>query len=274
MLAYSSKCQLHRQGARAFSLLSARWDEYRQVPHYKQKSALYVRTPLSSDTAKHEVVFPKVISPDLDVERFFTVDGDHSLKPAICRNLSARHAHLNTVKLREDFSRMLVFERELYELSAQKDAVSEQIRTLTKVKMTSAEKRAVVQSESFMKLAAQGNELKQRLTKLGDELAPLDEIVKVACLRLPNDLHFSTCYLHKTQLDDEKLILFDFNQRCLDDVKRRAECVTHPGFWTKVYAHEEKVNGLSFVEQASVNVNLKYLVGSFAQVTIFIITIR
>ncbi len=255
---------------RKFVTSSCRLDEYRQVPHYKQKSALYIRPPLhqqqqptkSETGAVNSVpVFPNIISPDLDLTLLF--DNKNALKPAICHNLTARHTHINTLKLKEDYTRMRQLKSEIDGLTREKDAISASVSNLTKAKMSKQERQTLTQSDTFTKLLHKGNEIKHDRVRLRDELIPLEEIVNIACLRLPNDLHFSTYYLYKTQLDNEKFILFDFNQEHLEQVKRDSEFLISSRLWQ--HAVDSK---FSFVQQSSINssINMKYLVGTYAKV--------
>jgi hypothetical protein len=253
---------------RKFVTSPGRLDEYRQVPHYKQKSALYISPPLhqqptkaENSTANSVPVFPNIISPDLDLTLLF--DSKNALKPAICHNLTARHTHINTLKLKDDYTRMRQFKIDIDELTREKDSISASVSNLTKAKMSKQERQLLMQSDTFTKLLQKGNEIKQEIIKLRDELIPLEEIVNIACLRLPNDLHFSTYYLYKTQLDNEKFILFDFNQEYLEQVKRDSEFLISSRLWQDVIDSK-----FSYVQQSSINssINMKYLVGTYAKV--------
>lgn len=238
-------------------------DEYRQVPHYKQKSALYIRSPLHHQQTPDVTIFPKIISPDLDLTSLF--DAENNLKPAIYHNLTARHTHIDTLKLKDDYTRMRQLESDIDVLIREKDSVSANVNVLTKAKMSKEERQVLMQSNKFKELLKKGNDIKQKIVKLRDELIPLEEIVNIACLRLPNDLHFSTYYLYKNQLDNEKLILFDFNQEHLDQIKRNSEFLICSSLWQKAIATK-----FSFIQQSSVNssINMKYLVGTYAKVVL------
>ena len=221
---------------RKFSSSSCHKDEsgYQQVPHYKQKSALYIRPPLSTAPADAHDVFPNIISPDLDLNALF--GAQNSLKAAINKNLIARHTHLNTVKLRDDYTQMKALEAEIKKLDAEKHSISNSINNLVKNPPPKHTKKSVMQTDEAKRLLSMGNEVKHKMTKLLDELIPLEEIVRIACLRLPNDLHFSTYYVHHSQLakdteSEDELVLFDFNQTYLSDLRRNTECLSSSRSW-------------------------------------------
>ena len=247
--------------ARNFTKSSYLSDEYRQVPHYKQKSALFIRSPLHHQPALDTTVFPKIISPDLDLNLLF--DAQNDLKPAICNNLAARHTHIDTIKLKNDLTQMRQLEIEIGALTKEKDLISANVNDLTRAKMSKQERANLNQSVKFKELLQKGNEIKQKIIKLRDELIPLEEIVNIACLRLPNDLHFSTYYLYKNQLDNEKFILFEFNTEYLEKVKKNSEFLICSNLWQQAID-----TTFSFVQQSSINasINMKYLVGTYAKV--------
>ena len=269
-----SKCSHFKKLAPLSKFLSSscQKDEsgYQQVPHYKQKSALYIRPPLSSSTSDEASiktnVFPKIISPDLDLSILF--DAENSLKTAIKSNLTARHTHLNTAKLKDDYTRMKVLEVQIETLTIEKNLISTKINNLVKsLSVTKQSKKSIMETDEAKQFLHLGNEIKHKINALLDELIPLEEIVRVACLRLPNDLHFSTYYVHNCLLNKEtedELVLFNFNQNYLSKIRLNSE------FWSisRNWQNAIDIPKPSFIQYASVNaaINLRYSVGTYAKI--------
>lgn len=216
---------------------------YRAVPHYNEKSALFT---------KFNSVFPKLISPDLDFKAIFESE---TAKSALLFNLNARHMHIDIVKLNHDYAKMANLEQTIQDLDKQKEKISNQVNNL--VKNSKLAKKELHETSGFKRLIREGNQLKEQINEINEKLAPLQEIVKIACLRLPNSLHACTL-LHDTHHEHYKQpeVLFSLNDKL---IKRCP--VDH---WKETFQKKEE---RSFVESSSTcfeGVNLKYYTGAYA----------
>lgn len=276
-----SFCSTHR---------SQKWDEngYRSVPHYTQKSSLYIKPT-------EDCIFPKIISPELNMDRLF--DTKNILRSMLNLNLAARHIHLNLDHLQKDFFKMRSLEDQIDLLKQEKDQISEQINALVKSQGGAGSKKKTMQSQKAKQLLKSANEVKIKINQISKELVPLQEIVNIACLRLPNTLHYSTLYLHKYHLNqfldnelfiytepkDEQArsVLFEFNSRDIGNIKNRGYLLDGANNWQTVLQdsvviqgknHPAKYSGKnldnwSFIEQSAIDsvLNNRYLCGTYAK---------
>lgn len=279
---------------RKFSLCSAarsqKSDEngYRTVPHYTQKSSLYIKPT-------EESIFPKIISPELNMDRLF--DTKNILRSMLNLNLTARHIHLNLEHLQNDFFKMRSLEAQIERLKREKDQISDQINNLVKSSGGIGSKKKTMQTEDAKKLLKSANEIKLKINKIMDELVPLQEIVNIACLRLPNTLHYSALYLHKYHLNryldseifihhepmDEQArsVLFEFNSQTLEKIKHRTYLLDGCNNWQTILKDSIIIKGKkviakystktldnwSFIEQTAIDsvLNNRYLCGTYAK---------
>lgn len=263
-------------------------EEYRPVPHYHQMSALYIRPPdpSTSSSRKPGNIFPKIVTPELNLSGLFlTSDMD---KSSLNLNLLARQVHLNLEKLRKDYLKMRSLEIEIERLEAEKNAFSERINNLIKQGGGVKNRKALLESKEAKEWIKAGNEIKARVNKILEEFLPFAEIVNVACLRLPNSLHFSTLLLdsispNSLNEDRFKHVLFEMNSQYLDPIKQNIKNLDHGLDWKNLlddnvlidfkqvvpkYAQQIKMTEKwSYVKESSVDSiqNNRYLVGTYAR---------
>lgn len=137
-----------------------------------------------------------------------------------------------------------------------------------------------------------GNDLKAQESKIYEELSPLAEIVNVACLRLPNSLHYSTLLLDTisslaaatVHVEDRfRHVLFDMNTPSLTHIKKkmRDKFDGHDFDWRELLADtvemergvrisssDARPHKWSFVKESSIESipNNRYLVGTYARI--------
>lgn len=242
-------------------------NEYIPVPHYKEKSALVIRHNLPNEKNPEKPTFQRIITPDLDLKCLF--DADNMYKSALSINLNARHLHLDLIRLKDDYLKMNDLQNKITELELKKSNVSEEVNTLVKTKG-----KRVKQTTEFKALIQAGNDLKLAINKILTDLIPLQEIVQIACLRLPNSLHVSSLLVHALQSntdfkphfsctneflseENNSIVLFRMN----DERLRKSESVTN---WKTVLMNG---NNWSFIEQSHADnvLNNKYLTGDYAK---------
>jgi hypothetical protein len=274
-----------RRQPRCFLTSNAK-DEYEPVPHYKQMSALYIKASSPSAT-KIENIFPKIISPELNLDDLFKFNMEESL---LNLNLSSRYIHLNLDRLRRDFLQMRSLEIQMDELNRQKSQLTDKISRLVKSATSGEQKKLILNSPEALELLKQANELKAKANVIMEDFLPLAEIVNVACLRLPNSLHFSTLFLDSiisSYSNEERYrhILFDLNSEYRDLIKDKNKLLSSqaPANWENIlddsiiidskvikskYAvrDRELKERWSFVRESSVDslLNNRYLVGTYA----------
>ncbi|CAF0718976.1 unnamed protein product [Brachionus calyciflorus] len=277
---------------------STKTDEngYRSVPHYTQKSALYIKPPHPSSTSKDESIFSKIVSPELNMDRLFeTKNIQNSM---LNLNLTARHIHLDLDHLQKDYFKMRSLEDQISLLNKEKETISDQINNLVKSKGGTSSKKSTMQSSEAKKLLKSANEIKLKINKILEELIPLQEIVNIACLRLPNSLHYSTLYLHKYHLkreidrnlfvynDDEndenfRPVLFEFNTEAKKLAKNNTSLLDGTNNWQTVLQDciliddqivpakytNKNLDDWSFVEQSPIDAVLhnRYLSGTYSK---------
>ena len=166
--------------------------EYIQVPHYREKSALFIRQNMPNANKSQAPVFPRLITPDLNLKGIF--EEDNMYKSALSINLSARHIFLDLERLKEDYLRMKQMEDEIQQYEALKEQISSQVNNLVKTVGKEAKN-----TPEFKELIQKGNEIKAKENKILEELIPLQEIVQISCLRLPNNIHISSLLVHALQ---------------------------------------------------------------------------
>lgn len=158
-------------------------------------------------------------------------------------------------------------------------------------------KKATLESEEARGLIQAGNDIKTKENQILEELSPLAEIVNVACLRLPNSLHYSTLLLDTlsstttaTDSDRFRHMLFAMNMDQHEQIKRkmRRDEFDYHGFdWRTLlddsveiergvtikarYSHaDDNVTKpkWSFIKESSIESiqNNRYLVGSYAKI--------
>jgi hypothetical protein len=247
-------------------------DDYHQVPQYNCKSALYIRPSLKSD--QQESVFTRIISPDLDMNSLLNVK--NVLKSPLSANLSARHLNLNLSQLKDDYLKFKNLNDKIEKLNLEKHEISEKMKELVKLKGGIKFKKETMESEEAKKLLNEGNEIKNEINKIMEELIPTEEFISIACLRLPNDLHSSAMFIYFSQINKDlefdnndytnELVLFNlnkqtsrFNQLSSNDWK----------LILKSSGSEKNVLGdkWSFVDKpiCESGLNNQYLVGSYAK---------
>lgn len=166
--------------------------EYIQVPHYREKSALFIRQNMPNANKSQAPVFPRLFTPELNLKGIF--EEENMYKSALSINLNARHIFLDLERLKEDYLKMKGMEDEINQYEALKDQISNQVNHLVKTVG-----KQVKNTEEFKDLIRQGNEIKCKENKILEELIPLQEIVQISCLRLPNNLHISSLLVHALQ---------------------------------------------------------------------------
>ena len=192
-------------------------DEYIQVPHYKEKSALYIRQQLPSQKTAQLPIYPRILTPDLDLAKIF--DADNMEKSALSINLNARHVCLDLTRLKADYMLMRQMENKIIELEHEKEHISDQINHMVKANAPKdAKSRVSIQKTAeFQALIHRGNEVKLRINQILEELVPIQEIVQIACLRLPNSLHTSSLLVYALQTNNELAKLFSGSNELLSE---------------------------------------------------------
>lgn len=261
-------------------------------------SSLYIKPPMpssSNDKSQQklvESVFPKVLSPELNLPALF-VPHDDMDKTSMSLNLTARHMHINLNKMRKDYARMRALEVEIERLEAEKTTYTTQISSLMK-QAGSKNKKAALESSAVQELIRAGNEIKSRESKIYEELIPLAEVVNVASLRLPNSLHYATLLLDtisSASVNEDRFrhVLFDVNTQHLDVLKSKMRREFDHGFdWRRLLDDSIEIDGVrhtakyapktttttttsatkwSFVKESSIESiqNNRYLVGTYAK---------
>lgn len=240
--------------------------EYIQVPHYREKSALFIKRNLPNEK-NHTPVFPRLVAPDLDLKCIFEVE--NMQKSALSINLIARHCQLDLARIKQDYLEMKKLEELVVEFEKEKIEVSNKANSLVKLKG-----KEVRESSEFKALLKQGIEIKNKIHEIHCDLIPLQEIVHIACLRLPNNLHVSSLlvhalrsnndfqphFLHHDELlseEDNSIEIFEMNEENLLSNKSNVN-------WKSVLTTE---NNWSFIEQSHADsvLNNKYLTGDYAK---------
>lgn len=258
------------------------------MPHYRQMSALYIKPPMPYSTQK-ESVFPKLLSPELNLSALFAPHEDMD-KTSMSLNLTARHMHINLNKLRADFKRMRSLEDQIASLEAEKSKFTTQINNLIK-KAGAKNKKATLESAAVQELIQAGNEIKIRENKILEDLIPLAEVVNVASQRLPNSLHYATLLLDTissgsiNDFNRFQHVIFDMNIEHLESLKNKMRREFDHGFdWHRLIDDSVETddgvrrdakytnNGSnttkwSFVKESSIESipNNRYLVGTYAR---------
>lgn len=255
-------------------------------------SSLYIKPPMPSSSSdksqqKVESVFPKVLSPELNLSALF-VPHDDMDKTSMSLNLTARHMHINLNKMRKDYARMRALETEIERLEVEKTKYTTQISNLMKQGGGGKNKKAVLESNAVQELIRAGNEIKSRESKIYEELIPLAEVVNVASLRLPNSLHYATLLLDtisSASVNEDRFrhVLFDVNTHHLDSLKSKMRREFDHGFdWRRLLDDSIEIDGVrhtakyapttsatkwSFVKESSIESiqNNRYLVGTYAK---------
>jgi hypothetical protein len=175
-------------------LLSANWNNIKNatpdqtIAQYKQKSSLIVSPFLEK---QNEQVFPKVISPDVNMNLIFEVE--NMLESPMSYNLRARWLHLNLLKLKDDYLRMKRLRTQMNMLISEKEKVTATINDTVRRKLKeNMEKRVIMESDEMKRMIEMVQEIKTKMSTIEPELFEIEEIVSIACLRLPNYLHASS----------------------------------------------------------------------------------
>ena len=240
--------------------------EYIQVPHYREKSALFIKRNLPNEK-NQAVVFPRLVTPDLDLKCLFEVD--NMQKSALSINLIARHCQLDLARIKKDYLEMKKLEELLIEFETEKTEVSAKANDLVKSNGKSAR-----DTDEFKALIKQGIEIKNKINEILTELIPLQEIVHITCLRLPNNLHVSSLlvhalrsnndfqphFLHHDELlseEDNSIEIFEMNEEKLLNNKSNVD-------WKSVLSTDKN---WSFIEQSHADsvLNNKYMSGDYAK---------
>jgi hypothetical protein len=184
-------------------------NEYRTVPHYEQKTALYIRPKgISSSEPNTAPVFERIISPEIDLDKKIN-------SPWLLNMLEARHIHLNVSQLKEDYNVMCSLKSELNLLSKQQEEVSKKVSAIisSKGKLTKEQREKALESDEVKQVLEEGKIIKSKYNKIYESYQTLEEIVMLAMLRLPNKLHFSTpMYLlsSKSFFDENHIDIFEY----------------------------------------------------------------
>ena len=118
-----------------------------------------------------------------------------------------------------------------------------------------------------------GIDLKSEINKILEDLIPLQEIVQIACLRLPNNIHVSSLLVHALQANNDFAPHFNSNEflseennsivlfRLNDANRRNSESRAD---WKSVLSTPDN---WSFIEQSHADrvLNNKYSTGEYAQ---------
>ena len=254
-------------------LLSNKSDEYQTVPHYKEKSALFITSGGSSP-------FLKLVSPELDLKCLF--EANDICKSVLAINLSARHISLDLSKLQTDYYAMKKLEDQVEQLEKEKSLVTSQINKLIKSNLSKLNRDEIFKKEEFITLNAEGTQIKSKVNIIMEKLLPLQELINISALRLPNDLHTTCLLLYATQqngdsnefyrnilnsneflLDENyNIMLYHLNKKALnkDESKLMPENVN----WKSVLSKD----CFTAVEDTSNDsiLNNKYLVGGYARI--------
>jgi hypothetical protein len=267
--------------------------EYQAVLQYKQKSALFVSPILEK---KNEQIFPRLISPDLDTSSIFEVE--NILESPMYYNLRARRLHLNLLKLKDDYLRMKRLKMQIDMLLNEKQKVSININDLVKRKVNeNVAKRIIMESNEVKCLIEAAHEIKARMASIEPSLLEIEEIVSIACLRLPNYLHVSSVIagingsnkifnranlrvdnmpIRKELVNDDEnnLILYYLNRDQFEKVKSKFRLMTGAADWMStglIEPGKESVQSLSlewsFVQTSSEHLGQtnNFYVGAFAK---------
>lgn len=274
--------------------------DYRAVPHYTEKSALFITQPSvtgKKPASDEHSVFPKIISPELDLNAIFC--SKNIVNSTVNLNLAARHIHLDLAKLKDDYLVMKRLENELEALEKQKEEASLKMSELVKAKGGVLSKKLTMQTDEAKELLNFGAQIKTKINKILKDLIPLEEKVKISCLRLPNDLHSSTFYLHNinTNKDSESnqninqyshfdceqnqnLVLFQLDENYKNKIEKNAKILSSSKYWQYVLddtnivldnnlnnIEQRESEKLTFIEPSSFNsCDIKYSVGAYAKI--------
>lgn len=248
--------------------------EYIQVPHYREKSALFIRQNMPNATKSQAPVFPRLITPELNLKGIF--EEENMYKSALSINLNARHIFLDLERLKEDYLKMKDMEDEINQYEALKEQISNQVNHLVKTVG-----KQVKNTDEFRDLIRKGNDIKVKENKILEELIPLQEIVQISCLRLPNNLHISSLLVHALQKntdffthvsssspksanefveENNSVVLFRLNDETRPRKLKRLDTAS----WKSVLS---SADNWSFIEQSHNDRMLgnRYLTGEYSQ---------
>ncbi len=155
----------------------------------------------------------------MDLKCIFDVENIE--KSALSINLNARQIHLNLTRLKEDYLQVKSMESKIDALENKKEKISNQINSLIKMTNDKTKIKSIQQSKEFQQLVHQANEIKNKINQILEDLIPLQEIVLIACLRLPNSLHVSSLLVYTLKINNKLDILFSNKQNdiCEEDNK-------------------------------------------------------
>lgn len=174
-------------------------DVYQPVPHYKEKSSLYV----PSKNVKNKIpIFPRIFKPEINLKHLF------SNTQSLDRNLHQRNVLLNLDKLKNDYLKLIDLQQRMSEFDKAKNEISKNIgKFVKKSKLTREE---ALKTQEGQDLLVKAQEIEAKIDELNETILPLEEIINIACLRLPN-------YIHKCVPTDYNHVLFEWNK--LDHLK-------------------------------------------------------
>lgn len=262
---------------------------YHQVPQYKHKSALFIRQNIAGQKDEF-MAFPKIISPDLDDMNDLFGNEKNIKQQLLEMNLNARQIPLSLTRLKEDYAKMTKLQDEIDSLNIEKDKISKKINDLVKSKK-SGDKSELLKAKQL--LIKEGNDIKNKINKIMESFVPIEEIVNIACLRLPNYLHASCFYLHNLQTNknlnrneqeeyDEtnynKHLLFNLNHESLKLTKSKVNLISGSSEWKSVLNNSIIIDSTkqilkdssrkwSFIEDTSIDtaINSRYMTGVYAK---------
>jgi len=168
---------------------------------------------------------------------------------------------------------------EIANLEQSKEEVSKKVNSLVK-----SAGKAARQSNEFKELISAGNQLKAQINELLEQLIPLQEIVQIACLRLPNSLHVSSLLVHALQSNtdfrphfslctSENEVLSEENSSIVVFRMNENKAKAHVVDWRQVLnsGSEAGEAGWSVVEEANHVLNNRYLTGEYARLELALV---
>ena len=163
------------------------------LPHYREKSALFIPPPTPHSQEATLSVFQRVIMPELDLDNQLGVGDKLQGHLSLLLNLKRRggfNSSTNMADLRAKYSEIKLLRSQIESLEASKQQISAQINGLIKAtKQKKTSKEQLMQSDEFKKLHDSGNAIKLDMNKIQEVLIPLETEAYLACLGLPNQLH-------------------------------------------------------------------------------------
>jgi seryl-tRNA synthetase len=157
-------------------------DTLQSVPYYKQVSALYISTHRVQQS-DHANTFQRLFQPNIRLSEIF--------RNLVClnANLESRNKLVDVNKLKEDYLQLTDLQQQVHELNALKTTMTIDINRLVSANKNKKAREEILKSDDVQKILNRIKSLKTQIDSINERLLPLEEMVNIAALKLPNKIH-------------------------------------------------------------------------------------